>query len=497
MDLQRPRILAIDDTPANLLVLATALSSRFTFQLASNGADGLLLAAANPPDLVLLDVMMPGMNGYEVCRHMKADPLLHLIPVIFVTALTDAGSEMSGLELGASDYITKPINVDIAFQRINNMLERESLRHQCEIQRDELERVVVERTRALQAANAQLQADKSAANAASQAKSIFLANVSHELRTPLNAVLGMATLIQRNPTHASTPDKADKILTAGRSLLGMVESLLEISSKEGDATLEAAMPFDVRALLQDLATAYAAHAARKGLRLMVEAAADVPASLSGRSRRMREILEPLIDNAIKFSASGVITLRAEMAATTDAGARLGLLVRDQGVGISADKLPQVFEAFAMADDTSTRSRGGAGLGLTLARRLAERAGGELGADSTPGQGSCFRLTLPVSLPGKSPGTPAGANDAAPAAGTVALSGLSASQTRQLQRLQVLLQEGNTHSLSEWRAMKTWLMPLLAENAQSLDKAIEHYAFNEAASILGPVLQRQQLDSPSK
>ena len=497
MGLHRPRILAIDDTPANLLVLATALSSRFTFQLASNGPDGLVLAAANPPDLVLLDVMMPGMNGYEVCRRMKADPLLNSVPVIFVTALTDAGSEMSGLELGASDYITKPINVDIALQRINNMLERESLRLQCEMQRNELERVVAERTRSLQAANTQLQAEKSAADAVSQAKSAFLANVSHELRTPLNVILGMTTLIKRNPTHASIPDKTGKIEAAGRSLLGMVESLLDIARKEGDIVLEEARPFDVRALLQDLAAEHAEHASRKGLRFTVEAAADVPASLSGCSQRIRDILVPIIGNAIKFSDSGMITLRAEMADAKDAGAQLGLLVRDQGVGIPAEKLPHVFEAFVIGDDASTRIRGGAGLGLTLARSFAERAGGQLGVESTPGEGSCFRLTMPVSLPVKSPGTKAAANDAAPAAGTGDHTGLTASQAWQLRRLQVLLQEGNTHSLSEWRALKTWLMPLLDEDAQPLDEAIEHYAFNEAAGILGPIVQLQCVDGQTK
>lgn len=120
----RPKVLAIDDTPANLVVLASALSNEFSFQLASSGTQGLALAAANLPDLVLLDIMMPEMDGYETCRRFKSHPLLAEIPIVFVTALTDLGSELKGLELGAVDYFYKPIAIEIARQRIRNHLER-------------------------------------------------------------------------------------------------------------------------------------------------------------------------------------------------------------------------------------------------------------------------------------------------------------------------------------------------------------------------------------
>lgn len=138
MNITTPRILAIDDTPANLLTLGSALSDEFDLQMANSGPEGLRLAAASPPDLILLDIMMPGMDGYDVCRQLKNDPELSRIPVIFVTALDDFSSESYGLSLGAADYITKPINIIIARQRIRNLLEAEHLRHEVEAQRNQL-----------------------------------------------------------------------------------------------------------------------------------------------------------------------------------------------------------------------------------------------------------------------------------------------------------------------------------------------------------------------
>jgi len=138
MNKSRPLILVIDDTPANLQTLGASLAENFDLQVATSGAVGLELAAKVPPDLILLDVMMPGMDGYEVCRRLKADPHLKSIPVIFLTALSESESESAGLALGAVDYITKPINVEVARIRIGNLAERDRLRREVEAQRDQL-----------------------------------------------------------------------------------------------------------------------------------------------------------------------------------------------------------------------------------------------------------------------------------------------------------------------------------------------------------------------
>jgi diguanylate cyclase (GGDEF)-like protein/PAS domain S-box-containing protein len=144
MTLQKPLILAIDDTPSNLLMLGVALEPGFDLQIATSGAAGLALAAQTPPDLILLDIMMPEMDGFEVCRRLKANPALQDIPVVFVSALTEIESESTGFALGAADYITKPINVEIARQRIHNLVEREALRKSVMQQRDQLQAQVAE-----------------------------------------------------------------------------------------------------------------------------------------------------------------------------------------------------------------------------------------------------------------------------------------------------------------------------------------------------------------
>ena len=145
MNRSKPRILLIDDTPANLFTLGSALAGEFDLQIADSGAKGLALAAQAPPDLIVLDIMMPEMDGFETCRRLKAQPALRQIPVVFVTALDDLESEVQGLALGAADYITKPINVQVARQRIFNLLERERLRHEVEVQRDRLQTEVLQR----------------------------------------------------------------------------------------------------------------------------------------------------------------------------------------------------------------------------------------------------------------------------------------------------------------------------------------------------------------
>ncbi len=141
-----PKILAIDDTPANLQTLMAVLASDFDLRVAHSGEMGLKVAEREPPDLILLDVMMPDMDGFETCRRLKENPLLKSVPVIFLTAMGESENETTGLLLGAADYITKPFNVAITRHRISNLLEREQLRKNLQVHRDQLEQLVLERS---------------------------------------------------------------------------------------------------------------------------------------------------------------------------------------------------------------------------------------------------------------------------------------------------------------------------------------------------------------
>lgn len=145
MTVQHARILVIDDTPANLLTLCSVLEGEFDLQFATSGPEGIALALNNPPELILLDVMMPEVDGFETFRRLAAQPTLQSIPVMFVTALSDVDSEVTGLSLGAADYITKPINVTIARHRIRNLVEREHLRKEVGTQRDLLQAEIARR----------------------------------------------------------------------------------------------------------------------------------------------------------------------------------------------------------------------------------------------------------------------------------------------------------------------------------------------------------------
>ena len=187
---RRPRILLVDDVPTNLLTFANALEDEFAFQMVTSGADALAMAARSAPDLVLLDVMMPGMDGFEACRRFKADPRLANIPIVFLAAISDVKSHVVGLELGAEDYLSKPINIEIARHRLKGLLERQGFHRQLEAERNSLEEQVAKRT-------AELLAAKVEAESANQAKSEFLANMSHEIRTQMNAIIGLTHLLRR------------------------------------------------------------------------------------------------------------------------------------------------------------------------------------------------------------------------------------------------------------------------------------------------------------
>ena len=388
----KPRILAIDDHPANLLMLAAALEADFDLQFATSGAEGLALASEMAPDLILLDVMMPEVNGYEACRRLKAEPRLCSIPVIFVTALGDSAAESAGLALGAADYMTKPINVEIARQRIRNLLERENLRKEVEAQRDHLQKLV-------SACALGLSIAKESASNAHHTKTIFLRNISHELRTPMSGIMGMTELALLRATDPRQADQLGTLKRASSQLLALINGLIDIAALEANQLSLEHGHFALGESLNKLSGLFSREAANKGLGFSIEtvpALADL--QVLGDAPRLEQILLNLIDNAIKFTARGSVSVAVAVAEESIRDVLLRFEVRDTGIGIEPADQRRIFNLFEQSDGSTTRPYGGTGLGLALCKQLIGLMGGAIGVESKLGGGSVFWFTVLMRKP---------------------------------------------------------------------------------------------------
>ena len=229
------------------------------------------------------------------------------------------------------------------------------------------------------------------AEAANRAKSAFLANMSHEIRTPMNAIVGLTHLMKRAGATPAQAERLAKIDGAARHLLSIINDILDISKIEAGRLQLESTDFHLSAILDNVRSLIGAQAAAKGLTITVDPNA-VPLWLRGDPTRLRQALLNYAGNAVKFTEQGSISLRAILLEELGDELRVRFEVQDTGVGIPADKLPQLFQAFEQADASITHKYGGTGLGLAITRRLANMMGGEVGADSTPGVGSTFWFT---------------------------------------------------------------------------------------------------------
>lgn len=259
----------------------------------------------------------------------------------------------------------------------------------------DLERRVTARTTELQQTNDALVARTEEAEAANRAKADFLANMSHEIRTPMNAVLGLAYLLDQRHLDNDSAELVRKIRNAGRSLQSIINDILDFSKIEaGRLDIEHA-PFQLGAILENLAAIMSANAGSKDVELLISPAPDIGGQLIGDALRLEQILINLTGNAIKFTEHGMVGVKVDLLARSERQATLRFAVTDTGIGIATDKQQQVFAAFAQADTSTTRRFGGTGLGLAICKHLVTRMGGEIGVISEPGRGSEFWFTVPL------------------------------------------------------------------------------------------------------
>ncbi len=370
MNCDMPRILCADDEPLNLSLLKAMLLPRgYDVVVAANGLEALEEIRTGRIDICLLDVSMPGMDGFAVCRQIKTAPLHRNIPVVMITSLEDnKANRIQGIEAGAEDFISKPFDSAEVLARIKMLLQVKSQHENT------------------------LNSAKELAESANCAKRQFLGNMSHEFRTPMNGVLGATQLLEATDLNRVQQEYVDILSESGNKMLVLIDDVLDLSRFEVGTIGLKEVDFDLLAEMTSTGNFLSIRAREKELALESLIDADVPLLLKGDSVRLRQILINLVGNAIKFTPKGSITVHIQKDGEGDDSVTLRFIIRDTGIGIAGDKLDMIFDPFTQADGSRTRPYGGAGVGLTLSRHLVELMGGTVGVESVIGEGSTFWFT---------------------------------------------------------------------------------------------------------
>jgi len=369
----RSTILAVDDHPANLNLLFDLLGDAgFDLLVAQSGESALARAEKTTPDIILLDIMMPGMDGFETCQKLKANPRTQKIPIIFMTALSDTVDKVKGFELGAVDYITKPIQAEEVLARVRTHLTIQRLQNDITRQNKELEKFLAQEKEL------------------NQLKSHFLSMASHEFRTPLTTIQLSSSLLRRYGGRMGDDKRAEECAVIERAvnrMTALLNDVLMIAKGEAGKVELNRERINILELCQQVVDTY---------KLLSDGTHSVTITFSGEfvpiwvdPKLLHHVFSNLLSNAIKYSPKGG-TISVQVRQMPD---RVLWQITDQGMGIPADELPHLFETFHRAHNAASIQ--GTGLGLSIVKQFVELHGGTITVNSVENQGTTFLITLPV------------------------------------------------------------------------------------------------------
>jgi two-component system, sensor histidine kinase and response regulator len=381
-------IIIVEDSKTQALLLESMLTesgySVITLNDGLETVEFLKNCKTEVPKIIVTDINMPNMDGFQLSSHVK----VHYpeISVLMLTLSNDENTLKKAFECGAVDFITKPINKTEITLRINNVVNNKKLLSEYE-----------EYNKRLKELNLKFKAAKSQAESATKAKANFLASMSHELRTPINGILGSVELLKLTTVNTEQKELLQIAQNSGLSLLNLIRDILDISKIEAGKILIEYTDFNLQNIIEELTPPHSIKAESSNVELIFRIPTDIPIMLNGDPGRLRQILNNFCSNAVKFTHEGEIYLTVEKIHELNDKVNLRFSVKDTGIGISKKNQEKLFSSFTQADSTTTRKYGGTGLGLAISKKLAELMGGNVGIESTEGEGSEFWAEIPYTV----------------------------------------------------------------------------------------------------